>query len=59
MQMWDVVETIKNQKRISPKFNPFKIADHIFLNGLNPQNSLSEDEMDLVEKVLEWRWKTK
>ena len=59
MQMWDAVETIKNQKRISPKFNPFKIADQIWFNGLNPQNNLSDDEMDLVQRVIDWRWKTK
>ena len=39
--IWDSVESIKNQKNISQKFNPFKIADHIYFNGLNPNNKLS------------------
>jgi len=53
------VETIKNQKQISVKFNPFKIADHIYFNGLNPNNGLSDDEMYLVEMVLDYHAKTK
>lgn len=54
-----VVEVNKARKKISPKFNPFKIADHIFFNGLNPTHQLSQDELDLVEMVMEYHSKTK
>ena len=36
--IYKTIETVKSQKRISPKFNPFKVADHIYFNGLNPNN---------------------
>lgn len=39
--IYDTVERLKNQKRISPRFNPFKIADHIWFNGLSPTNGLT------------------
>jgi hypothetical protein len=54
-----IVEVNKARKKISPKFNPFKLADHIFFNGLNPTNQLSQDELDLVEMVMEYHSKTK
>ena len=54
-----IVEVNKARKKISPKFNPFKIADHIFFNGLNPTNQLSQDELDLVEMVMEYHSKPK
>ena len=59
MGMSSMVETVKKQKRISTKFNPFAIADHIFFNGLNPDHGLSEDELDLVEQVIDYHSKTK
>lgn len=46
--IYSTIEQLKSQKRISPKFNPFKIADHIWFNGLNPNNGLTQDEMGLV-----------
>jgi hypothetical protein len=36
MEMHSIVETIKSQKKMPSKFNPFKVADHVFFNGLNP-----------------------
>ena len=39
--IWNTVESTKNQKQLSSKFNPFKVADHIYFNGLNPNNKLS------------------
>ena len=57
--IWDLVEQVKSQKQMSSKFNPFKIADHIYFNGLNPTHSLSNDELDLVETVLDYHAKTK
>ena len=36
----EVQKTI-NEKRISQRFNPFKIADYIYFSGINPNNSLS------------------
>lgn len=53
------IQTIMNQKRISSRFNPFKVADHIYFNGLNPDNGLSDDEMGLVEMVLDFHSKPK
>ena len=53
------VERIKNQKKISSKFNPFKTADSIYFNGLNPTNKLSNDELDLVEMVIDYHSRTK
>lgn len=44
---------------MSSKFNPFKVADHIYFNGLNPNNELSQDELDLVERVIDYHSKTK
>lgn len=57
--IYDTVQTIKNQKKMSAKFNPFKIADHIYFNGFNPNNGLSKDELDLVETVLNYHSRTK
>lgn len=57
--IYDEVERIKNQKKISSKFNPFKIADNVYFNGLNPTNELSEDELSLVEKVMDYHARTK
>ena len=54
-----IVEVNKARKKISPKFNPFKIADNIYFNGLNPTNKLSNDELDLVEMVMDYHSKTK
>ena len=53
------VERIKNQKKISSKFNPFKVADHVYFNGLNPTNELSQDELDLVEMVIDYHARPK
>ena len=39
--IWSTVEQVKNQKQMSTKFNPFKVADNIFFNGLNPNNMLT------------------
>jgi hypothetical protein len=44
---------------MSSKFNPFKVADHIYFNGLNPTNKLSDDELDLVEMVIDYHARTK
>lgn len=52
--IWSNVEHIKNQKKMSSKFNPFKVADHIWFNGLNPGHSLSEDELSLVDMVIDY-----
>lgn len=41
MDMWRTVEDVKNTKGMSPKFNPFIVADEIFLHGLSPTNKLS------------------
>lgn len=57
--IYEQVERIKNQKKIPEKFNPFQIADWIYFNGLNPNNNLSEDEMELVERVIDYHSKTK
>ena len=38
--IYDLVEQVKNQKQMSSKFNPFKVADSIYFNGLNPTNTL-------------------
>ena len=57
--IWNQVEMVKNQKKMSSKFNPFKIADHVFFNGLNPTNQLSDDELELVQRVLEYHSRTK
>ena len=51
------MENIKNQKKMSSKFNPFKVADHIWFNGLNPEHSLSEDELSLVDMVIDYHQK--
>ena len=53
------IETIRNQKKITSKFNPFKIADDIYFNGLNPTHELSGDELDLVEMVLDYHSRPK
>lgn len=55
--LWDIVEQVKNQKRMSTKFNPFKVADSIFFNGLNPNNKLTEDELALVQDVIDYHSK--
>ena len=57
--IYEEVERIKNQKKISSKFNPFKVSDNVYFNGLNPTNQLSEDELSLVEKVMDYHAKTK
>lgn len=57
--LWSQVEMVKNQKQMSSKFNPFKIADHIYFNGLNPNNRLSDDEIDLVRQVLDYHARTR
>ena len=57
--IYDLVEQVKNQKQMSSKFNPFKIADHIYFNGLNPTHNLSQDELDLVETVIDYHSRTK
>ena len=56
--LWADIERLRKQKRISPKFNPFKVADDIYFHGLNPNNSLSEDEKSLVQMVLDYHAKT-
>lgn len=53
------VDRVKKQKKMSTKFNPFKIADHVYFNGLNPTNELSQDELDLVEMVIDYHARTK
>ena len=53
------VEMVKNQKQMSSKFNPFKVADHIYFNGLNPTNNLSDDELALVETVIDYHSRTR
>ena len=57
--LYDQVEKLKYSKQISSKFDPFRIADDIYFNGLNPMNSLSQDELDLVEMVLNYHSRTK
>ena len=57
--IYEEVERIKNQKKISSKFNPFKVSDNVYFNGLNPTNKLSEDELSLVEKVMDYHARTK
>lgn len=44
---------------MSSKFNPFKVADNIYFNGLNPTHGLSKDELDLVETVIDYHSRTK
>jgi len=53
------MERIKAQKKMPSSFNPFKVADHVYFNGLNPDNGLSADEMDLVERVIDYHSKPK
>ena len=36
--IWQTVERTKRQKQMSPQFNPYAVADHIYFNGLNPNN---------------------
>lgn len=57
--LWKQVEQVKNQKQMSSKFNPFKVADHIYFNGYNHSSGLSEDELELVQQVLDYHAKTK
>ena len=57
--LWDYVQNVKNQKQMSNRFNPFKIADEIWFNGLNPNSNLTKDELDLVERVVDYHAKTK
>ena len=57
--LYSTVETTKNQKKMSSRFNPFKIADYVYFNGLNPQHQLSDDELDLVETVIDYHSRTK
>lgn len=57
--IYDTIEQVKNQKRISPQFHPFKEADRIYFNGFKPTSNLSRDELDLVEMVLNFHGKTK
>lgn len=44
---------------MSPKFNPFKIADMVYFEGLSPTNGLTEDEIDLVDMVLNYHSRSK
>lgn len=44
---------------MSSKFNPFNVADHIWFNGLNPKNTLTQDELSLVDMVIDYHSKTK
>lgn len=44
---------------MSPRFNPFKLADEIYFNGLNPTNKLTQDELDLIGTVLDYHARTK
>ena len=39
--IWSTVQAVKNQKKMSPRFNPFKLADEIYFSGLNPNNKLT------------------
>lgn len=57
--IYEDVERIKNQKKISSKFNPFKTADNVYFSGLSPTNELSDDELSLVEKVMDYHARTK
>ena len=57
--IYDLVERTKRQKQMSVKFNPFAVADHIYFNGLNPNNQLSEDELALVGTVLDYHARTR
>lgn len=57
--IYEDVERIKNQKKISSKFNPFRISDNVYFNGLSPTNELSQDETSLVEKVMDYHARTK
>ena len=34
--IYDQIEQLRRGKNISIKFHPFKVADHIYFNGLNP-----------------------
>ena len=52
--LWQNVEMVKSQKKMSSQFNPFKVADHIWFNGLNPNHQLSDDELALVQDVLDY-----
>ena len=44
---------------MSSKFNPFKLADDIYFNGLSPMNNLSQDELELIERVIDYHSGTK
>lgn len=57
--IFSTIEQVKNQKRISAQFHPFKEADRIYFNGFRPTSGLSQDEIDLVEMVLNYHGKTK
>ena len=57
--LYDRIETIKKQKNVYNRFNPFNVADHIYFNGLNPNNTLSQLELQLVEMVINYHSKPK
>lgn len=56
--IYDTVEIVKSQKRMSSRLNLFKVADDVWFNGLNPNNRLSNDELDLVERILNYHART-
>ena len=55
--IYDNIQILKNQKKISSKFSPFAVADSIYFSGLSPTHGLSEDELSLVEQVLSYHAK--
>ena len=57
--LWAQVEKVKNQKQMSTKFNPFKVADSVYFNGIKPTHGLSEDELALVQDVIDYHAKPK
>ena len=59
MDMYGIVRATKATKKMSSKFNPFKLADEIYFNGLNPTSKLSQDELDLIGRVMEYHSRTK
>jgi hypothetical protein len=58
MDMYGIVRATKATKKMSSKFNPFKLADEIYFNGLNPTSKLSQDELDLIGCVMEYHSRT-
>lgn len=57
--VWEVVQQNMAQKRISSKFDPFKVADWVYFHGLNPDHQLSQDELDLVDLCVDYHSRTK